>query len=111
MSEDFRAHRYAIAEDVLWRPRGMSDWTAGTSVNASRSGVLFATDRPVTIGTDVELLFTIRWSADAPMDVSYIMFSGKVVRQADETPLPSFAATIDHYEFIRAGRMAAAVEC
>lgn len=98
-----RAQRFQIAMRVLWRPRGDSEWGKAVSVNASRSGVLFRTDRLPRVGTEIDLILTFSWDTDAWVQAADVMCSGHIVRaETREAGGESvLAATIDSYEYLR----------
>jgi PilZ domain len=48
--------RFAVDKSVKFRPQGRADWQSGRTLNLSRSGLLFACEEPVAVGTVIELV-------------------------------------------------------
>ena len=99
-----RAQRFPIAVPLLWRRRGDSTWVETVTENASRSGVLFHSDQPVAVGTEVELILALSWETSPGLEVADVMCCGRIVRAATtwtETPATVLATTIDSYSFIK----------
>ncbi len=48
--------RFAVDKSVKFRPQGAAVWQSGRTRNLSRSGLLFACEEPVDIGTVIELV-------------------------------------------------------
>ena len=72
-----RAQRYAIALPMRYRLVGEETWAAGTTVDISRSGVLFEGERSVDREAATELVLTM------PVDVAdgaRVVARGVVVR-------------------------------
>ena len=96
-----RAQRYAIALPMRYRLVGEEAWAAGTTVDISRSGVLFEGERSVDHEAAVELVLTM------PVDLANgarVVARGVVVRAAAQgvaEARPTFAATIAVYRFVR----------
>ena len=100
MTRVSRAPRFPIVTPVLWRPRSRDNWSNGTSVNASRSGMLFRTDQLPAVGTEVELIIALSWEAEASENAD-IKCSGRIVRTNESDPGgPAVASTIDSYSFL-----------
>ena len=59
-----RAQRYAIALPMRYRRVGEETWATGTTVNISRSGVVFEGERSVDREAAIELVLTM------PVDVA-----------------------------------------
>ena len=99
-----RAQRYAIALPMRYRRMGEEAWAAGTTVNISRSGVLFEGERSLDREAGIELALTM------PADVAEgarVVARGVVVRAAAQGAVDvrgTFAATIAYYSFVRDGR-------
>ncbi len=97
-----RAPRYPIVAPVLYKPYGGTDWHEGTTVNISRSGVLFYG------GLDIAVKILLEMQIEFPADVTgdsatRLMCWGPVVRKIEPTsldPLPALAASISRYRFI-----------
>ena len=95
-----RAERFPIVTPILWRPRLQDDWSKGTSVNASRSGLLFHTDHPPPVGTEVEVIIAWSWEADVAEHAD-VKCSGRIARTDENYPGgPAAASTIDSYSFL-----------
>ena len=76
----------------------------GETVNVSSGGVLFRSNDPdVEIGQSIEYLISLP-TGQRIGDVR-LRCMGKVVRQGDDHR--SLAATLERYEFVRAGSLAA----
>ena len=103
MTQAPRAWRFPVAMRILWRPRGAVDWFEETSINTSRSGVLFRSHRQCDMGTEIELLLTMGHEDVAATSVADVLCAGRIVR-AEACPVASdgtaIAATIDSYEFL-----------
>jgi hypothetical protein len=96
-----RAHRFPISAPILYRERGESQWSEGTTVNISRSGILFRSSRELQPKSMLEMmiLFPPEITGGAAADV---VCWGPVVRSQTPTPpdtQPCFAASIVHYQF------------
>jgi len=95
-----RAERFPIVTPILWRPLLQGDWSKGTSVNASRSGLLFHTDQPPAVGTEVEVIIALSWEADVAEHAD-VKCSGRITRTDEGYPGgPAAASTIDSYSFL-----------
>jgi hypothetical protein len=95
-----RAHRFPISAPILYRERGESEWNEGTTVNISRSGILFRSSRDLQLKSMLEMriLFPAEITGGAEADV---ICWGPVVRSGEATPpdpRPCFAAAIVHYQ-------------
>jgi hypothetical protein len=96
-----RAQRFPISAPILYRERGESQWSEGTTVNISRSGILFRSARDLQLRSMLEMmiLFPGEITGGAAADV---ICWGPVVRSEQPTqvdPRPCFAASIVHYQF------------
>jgi hypothetical protein len=90
-----RAKRFSVQTPVAYRERGESIWSPGRSVNVSRTGVLFETDRPTVVGATIELVLEF----EAPL--ATVACSGRVVRAATNEGGPwAIAATISRYSLL-----------
>lgn len=78
---------------------GPSDQTGlkGETRNVSSSGVLFTSDRPLSVGETVEYLITFPKAPSARFETR-LRCLGKVVR---EEPRTGYAASLERYEFLR----------
>jgi len=100
MAQVPRAERFPIVTPVLWRPRLQDDWSKGTGVNASRSGLLFHTDQPLAVGTEVEVIIALSWEAGVAEQAD-VKCSGRIARTDEGYPGgPAAASTIDSYTFL-----------
>ena len=96
-----RAQRFPISTPILYRERGESEWSEGTTVNISRSGILFRSSRELQPKSMLEMmiLFPAEITGGAAADV---VCWGPVVRSdkpAPPDPRPCFAASIVQYQF------------
>ena len=76
-----RATRYPIAARVLFRESGESPWRVGSTINVSRSGVLFRADGeppPTTHSLDFIVTLPLEGETLAPC----VRCTGRVVRIA-----------------------------
>lgn len=90
-----RAKRFPVQTPVAYRERGESIWSPGRSVNVSRTGMLFETDRPTVVGATIELVLEF----EAPL--ATVACSGRVVRAAANEGGPwAIAATISRYSLL-----------
>jgi hypothetical protein len=98
-----RAQRFQIPMRVLWRPRGDSEWGEAVSVNASRSGVLFRSNRLLTVGTEIELILALSWETSSSVEAADVICSGRIVRAETGAAdgKSALAATIESYEYLR----------
>jgi hypothetical protein len=99
-----RAQRFPIAVRLLWRRRGDPQWVEAVTENASRSGVLFHSDRLAVVGTEVELILALSWETAPGFEVADVICSGRIARAATtctDRPVTILATTIDNYSFIK----------
>jgi len=91
-----RSRRFPIQTLLRFRQRGATGWSETTTVNISRSGVLFETakDLPVNTLLEMQILFPARITQGIP---SNVICWGPVVR----TEPTHAAAAIRHYRFRR----------
>jgi hypothetical protein len=78
---------------------GANAKSIGETRNVSSTGVLFKSEASVEIGQPIEYLITFP-KTPGSRAVVRLKCVGKVVRGADEEV---FAATLERYEFLRAG--------
>ena len=96
-----RAQRYAIALPMRYRLVGEETWAAGTTVDSSRSGVLFEGERSVDREAAIDLVLTM------PVEVAdgaRVVARGVVVRATAPGVADAqrtLAATIADYTFVR----------
>jgi len=89
---------------VLWRPLGGVDWFEGIGLNASRTGILFQSDRPADLGQEIELRLALAWETAPGIDLANITCTGRVVRvqtPSNDGHAFTLASTIDRYLFNR----------
>ena len=91
-----RSRRFPIQTLLRYRERGATEWNKTTTVNISRSGVLFETAKelPVDILLEMQILFPARITRGVP---SHVICWGPVIR----TEKSQAAASILHYRFRR----------
>ena len=99
-----RAERFPIRTPVRYREGGQSDWSEGTTVNISRSGVFFFAEKEILPRTMLELriLFPAEVIGGNPANV---ICWGPVVRTEHLRPpdhQPALAVAIRSYRFTRA---------
>jgi hypothetical protein len=99
-----RAFRFPIAVKVLYREIGEPAWHQAASVNASRTGILIETSKPLPVGARVELILALSetWGEPTPADILCV---GKIARSnissCERAPPFTMAATIESHIFIR----------
>lgn len=94
------ARRYDIVLGVQWtivNGRPQLDFGTGKTINLSSSGVLFAPDRKIPAGLNIEL--SIEWP-DGNSQPRQLLVTGRVVRALDERA----AVQITHHHFRPAGQ-------
>ena len=100
-----RAQRYALSMPILFRQAPGTDWLPGSTVNLSRTGVLFRTENALPIPErPVEFIVSLPLLASAPG--GRVLCVGSVARIAPGAPAEGGRAvgvTIDSYEFLGAG--------
>jgi hypothetical protein len=80
-----RARRFPIAAELLFREHGQRAWRSGTTVNVSRSGVLFlAEGTPPGPARPLDFILTLPFNGEAP--APRVRCQGHVVRIAPEAP-------------------------
>lgn len=72
----------------------------GETRNVSSAGVLFTSSTPLPVGEPIEYLITFPKAPGARTEVR-LRCVGKVVRE--DADMSEFAATLERYEFLRAG--------
>ena len=98
-----RAERFPIRAPLRYRESGQATWSEGTTVNISRSGVLFSAEREIEPKTllEVRILFPADNIGENPANV---ICWGPVVR-AEPPKLhdrqPELAVSILRYRFTR----------
>lgn len=96
-----RAPRFPIQTSLHYRQGGEVDWHEGTTVNISRTGILFHPDHDIDLQTVLEMriIFPTEITGTAP---TRVVCWGPVVRSETSTglePLPMIAASILRYRF------------
>jgi len=93
------ARRYPISAQLLYRGPGESAWHLGSTINVSRSGVLFRTDGTLPGAIDsLDFILTLPVNGAAP--APHVRCTGHVVRVAPEELLGgghAVAVSIDGY--------------
>ena len=96
-----RAQRFRIQTLVYYRESGKTAWEEGTTLNISRTGILFQTNTDLPLQTTIQIRITFphEITGEAPAD---IICWGPIVRKAS-LALPvgqhALAATISRYCF------------
>jgi hypothetical protein len=98
-----RAQRFHIATRLLWRRRGDLEWVETVTENVSRSGLLFQSDRLVSVGTEVEMILALSWESAPWVAVADVCCSGRITRVSSSStkPFSVLATTIDSYTFLK----------
>ena len=95
-----RAQRFPIHVPIQYHECDKGDWHEGTTVNISRTGILFQTDSDIPPQTELEfrLLFPAEVTGTSAMNV---ICWGPAVRKAEEAPPGNvmIAAAIQRYRF------------
>jgi hypothetical protein len=103
-SSDFRprAPRFPIHASVQYRELNKQDWHEGTTVNISRTGILFQTDCDVLPQTALEMRVSFPAEVTGASAMNVVCW-GPVVRKIADIPLsnPTVAASIQRYRFSR----------
>lgn len=97
-----RAQRFLVPLPIRYKKIGGRTWSEGKTENISRSGLLFRTDRVLTLRTAIQMSFTLPISVkgDGPGEV---LCRGSIVRTvaAAGTNQARVAARIQRYRLIR----------
>ena len=96
-----RAPRFPIVAPLLYRTSGSDEWSEGTTINISRSGILFRAGQDLALETplDMQIVFPPEVTGETPAKVSCW---GPVVRKvppAGPEDRPALAAAISRYRF------------
>ena len=96
-----RPGRFPIQTPLHYRKSGELEWHRGTTINISRSGVLFRADHDLEPETVLEMriVFPAEVTGEAP---ARVLCWGPVVRKeppADAGSRPALAAAIVRYRF------------
>jgi hypothetical protein len=90
-----RERRLRHQVPVQFRERGSGEWIEGTSVNISRSGLLFCSSSPLENGSSLEL--TLEMPPELTGDkAAQVICEGTLVR-VESVPSPSRAKQSDFY--------------
>jgi hypothetical protein len=93
-----RATRLPLEIEIEYRFTSRGAWRASRTINVSRSGVLFRTERPPRIGAVIEFVLRLRRVA-AASEMTDLRCQGRLVRAEDGSNGQwSAAATIERYE-------------
>ncbi len=95
-----RAQRYPLAAPFRYRRLGEAEWSAGTTVNISSSGVLFVAESPIRPGMAIEVWFTLP-PPQARAEGAEVVGSGFVVRSEGEAQPLRLAVRLHHYNLTR----------
>ena len=96
-----RAQRFRIQTLVYYRESGKTAWEEGTTLNISRTGILFQTKTDLPLQTTIQIRITLphEITGEAPAE---IVCWGPVVRKellASPVGQHALAATISRYAF------------
>ncbi len=101
-----RAPRFLLNLPIEYRPAGRPDWHQGTTLNISRSGVLFRTvptarDTGQTLTVEVPVEIKILLSG-SPAGVGELKCEGRIVRlETPDADSLALAAEFSDYELLR----------
>ncbi len=102
-----RERRLRVVVPVLYREKGGVDWLNGQSENISRSGLLFHAEKPLPLGTAVELIF------EMPVEICGSAASNVICQATVARVLPQhegqqtrLAASIADCEYLPQGKVA-----
>ncbi len=96
-----RAPRFPIEAKMQYREGGEASWHEGTTINISRSGVLFKADRALEPRKVLEMRISFPPEFTGDSDTGVLCW-GPIVRQQLISPsdeIPAMAASIFHYRF------------
>jgi hypothetical protein len=95
------AERFPITASMLFRERSEAEWRSASTVNLSRSGVLFQADEPLPgMGQVVDFIVTLPMNGMTP--APQVHCTGHIVRIASEKLAGgghAVAVTVDGYAF------------
>lgn len=95
------ATRFPIVASMLFREHGKSEWHQASTLNLSRSGLLFRTEGPLPgTGHAVDVILTLPLNSVTP--APQVRCMGHVVRVAPQEAVGggrAVAMTIDSYAF------------
>ncbi len=94
-----RAKRFPITAPLLFRERGEPEWRRASTINVSRSGVLFRPDGPLPAANRV-LDFVLALPLNGETPAPHVRCTGRVVRVASERSAGAahaVAVSIDGY--------------
>jgi len=98
-----RTQRFPIQVPLEYRVTGEAGWNEGTTINISRSGVLFRSVKEIEPATPVsmKILFPANLTGGSGVN---LMCWGHIVRSEPAEPIRALAATIDHSRLKRTKR-------
>lgn len=96
-----RAQRFPIQAPMQFREGGESDWHEGTTLNISRSGVLFRAEREIETKKVLEMRIAFPPEMTGGSETSVVCWGPIVRRQilGEANGRTAFAATIFRYRF------------
>ena len=98
-----RASRFPIQTAVRYREQGQAEWSNGTSLNISRSGILFQAERGLKMRTKLELQLVFPAALTGGHSMSVVCW-GTVVRRDSPMETPSrvcLATNIFRYHLVQ----------
>ncbi len=98
-----RAQRFPVVAPMRYRLSGEADWSEGTTINMSRSGILFHSERDLEpkAMVEMEVLFPSEITGGVAANV---LCWGPIIRSEpprEHEKRSGFAAAILHYRFRR----------
>jgi hypothetical protein len=98
-----RAQRFVLKLPLRYRAAGSDAWLKGTTVNISRSGVLFDVDEALAPQTTIEVELDL---PEGPFGDAHLEASSIIVRNTDLEPGPrsTIAARFLRYRFTQRDR-------
>jgi hypothetical protein len=94
-----RAQRFPIKTSLQYRESGTVDWKIGTTVNISRSGLLFRAETDLDPKTLVEMQIVFSPEMTGTSEAKVVCW-GPIVRKESLLPQPALAANILRYRFV-----------
>lgn len=89
-----RAERISVATQIDFRKIGTAEWLSGTTVNISRTGVLFQAERLIPVNTPVEMKLEMP-AQIVGQESGDVISKGYIVRAVlPDSGDPALAATI-----------------
>ena len=97
-----RAHRFVMTLPIRYRTTTTPDWTSGTTLNISTTGVLFEGDTVPPLAQSIEMDLILPQTVGGG---ARVLARGAVTRLAaivdGDRPRSRIAATIVDYDFVR----------